>query len=76
VIRARSLLPPWKQGAHVEIAKGGEVHASPLRSRLPTMLTIAIILAAGALVWTNRAIISLIIDTLDGSKPPSQACQP
>ena len=40
------------------------------------MLTIAIILAAGALVWTNRAIISLIIDTLDGSKPPSQACQP
>jgi hypothetical protein len=67
VIRARSLLPPWKQGAHVEIAKGGEVHASP---------TIAIILAAGALVWTNRAIIGQIIDTLDGSKPPSQAGQP
>jgi hypothetical protein len=69
VIRARPQLSPWKEAGHVESTKGGELHASPLRSRLLTMLIVAIILAAAALVWTNRAIIGQIIDTLDGSKP-------
>jgi hypothetical protein len=76
VIRARPQPSPWKQGGHVESTKGAEVHASPSQSRLLTMLIIAIILSAGALVWTNRAIIGQLIDTLDGSQPPSLARHP